>query len=143
MKRNAFTLMELMIGIMILAITATIVIVNVNAVGGHSAKIEAEKLAHWLTSRMSIADSKHKHFYLLIDNGQPVIWWGDAKTTEQDKEYFEMSKGCTFTLNVTELEYYPKTNVFSQGGNITVTGKGTSYKVVIAAIGGRINVEEI
>ena len=137
-----------MMGIMIIAITSMVIIVNVNAVSGQSAKREADKLANWLVSRMTIADSQNKAFKLKINStGNVFLHWGESELNEADKEYFSMSKGCTFQLSAPndKLEYRPETNNFTQGGHITVTGKEgptAPYYVIIAVIGSRVRVSD-
>lgn len=145
MKRNAFTLVELMMGVMILAITSTVIIVNINAVKGQSAKREADRLAQWLITRMSIADSRMEGFTLSIPSDVPAAEWASSTPLSPNKDNFEASKGCTFQIN-RNLTYSVEKNNFTQGGTITVIGKeGSSapYYVVIAAIGGRVRVSDI
>ena len=144
MKRYAFTLMELIVGLMILAVTSAVVIVNVNAVKGQSAKREAEKLAQWLMTRMTIADSRNEDFTLSVIENVPVAEWASSTPLVLNRDKFEASKGCTFELTEAK-KYHTATNNFAKGGTIKVFGKEgltAPYYVIIATIGGRVRVDD-
>lgn len=145
MKRKAFTMMELMMAIVIIALTSLVVIVSVNKVSGQSAKREADKLAHWLVTRMSIADSTKRPFLLKIQQQKPVIFWDNNEADPQNKKTFDENTKCTFSMNIEKLEYAPIRNDFSPGGTITVTGKEgptAPYYVILNAIGARVRVSD-
>ncbi|MBQ7154032.1 MAG: type II secretion system protein [Synergistaceae bacterium] len=142
-RRHALTLMELIIGMMILAITATVAIVNINAIKSQTAKREAEKLAQWLTTRMTIADSRNEAFTLSTSASTAVIEWASSKSTSVKQDKLEASTGCTFTL-ASPLKYSVENNNFTQGGHIKVKAHNNAtdtdeyYFVIIATIGGRV-----
>ena len=118
MRKSAFTLMELMVGMVIIAVTTTVIIANVDALGGQTAKREAEKLAHWLTTLMTIADSRNDGFTLTINANVPTIEWASSHPLSPNtKKFEEASEGCSFRLTAPngKLEYRVQTFVESVG----------------------------
>lgn len=143
MKRAGFTLIELVIAIAILAITAATLSLNPDSFK-HTAKQEAERLAAKLSSLMLKADSTHKHFEIKINKNKMLITWKEKKSSYKDKD-FEPEPGCSISWNAPgdNLTYSYLTNRYAQGATITVNGKGGPYYVIIATIGSRVRISNV
>lgn len=147
MKRKALLLIELLIGMVIIAILAGVTALNTD-LWSITAKREAEKIAAKLNSLMLQSDNMKKFFRFTIDKDgkRLIIQWDNEpeflKPRYTDEEYLYADKGCSFSWRYAHdpTTYSYVKNKFNGGATITVTGKGPTYYVVIAAIGSRVRV---
>ena len=148
MRRQALLMIELLIALLILAITAGAFTLNANF-WTVTPKREAERIFAKLSSLMLQADRIQTSFQLVVWPGKIVVQWNsdyiDVKTQkERFIEEITASKGCTYSWNVqADVLYYSHiNNRYSQGATITVHGQDTNYYVVIATIGSRVRLSD-
>ncbi len=150
MKRPAVSMIELILGMMLLALMASQLSLSTNLYK-HTPQREAERLAKKLSSLMLKADQTQTHFKVEIESDHMFIVWNTNETslvTEEARhkftETFPASSGCTYRWNApNDKVYYSHiTNKFSQGATINVNGEGNTYYVVIATIGSRVRVSD-
>ncbi len=148
MKNNmktyrAFTVAELMIGILVMAISSAAMLLSASS-AKQTAQHEAERLAAYIYRTMNKADRIHQGFDMDMDfeekNGAKeyyvtIKWWGGMNNYDKS---FRASKGCAYTDNFIGIHgiAYNETNKrFNSGGTITVTdSQGEKYYVIIAGI---------
>ena len=118
--RKAFTLTELLIGILIMVITAGVLTLNTGKMGHQTAKREAERVAAYILACMRKADIRQDTFWITITNEGIELKAGEfinynAYTTAKlvDDPPFTMSKGSTFKNNARLV--YPSTKERSIG----------------------------
>ena len=148
MRRKAILMIELMIALMIIAITAGAFTLRADF-WTITAKREAEKVFAKLSGLMLKADRTQTHFQLKINNGKIRVQWNSEYTDLVKSRYLyvediEPSKGCSYSWNAPKdiLYYSYITNRYSQGATITITGKGSPYYVKIAAVGSRVRITD-
>ena len=149
MKRQGMLLVEVMIAMLIIAVTAGAFSLS-SDIWTVTAKREAERLAAKLNSAMNKADREHISFNLKIQNNEMrIIWQNPFKTEKANTEYLLPSAGCKYTWKSDSsntatdkvVTYSYVTNKYIQGDTITINGRGPEYHVVIASIEGRVRIE--
>ena len=119
MKRKAFTLTELLIGMLIMVITAGVFTLNSNMIGRHTAKREAERVAAYIQTHFRKADITQNVLWITITSEEIEIKAGEfydylaytnAKSVD---EPLHASTGCTFPDNLRLV--YPATKDRKQG----------------------------
>ena len=158
--RRAFSLVELLICMLIMAIMASTVMLSMDA-NKQTAKKEAEKLAAYLHDLMRKSDRTHKAFKIENDsNGISWLWDGDSDsimsnynpiycTNKNSSSLYSRSlikdTAFTVTLSKSSIKYTPNDNQFNAGGHFTIKRKDDNddpaYKVFIY-IEGRVRVEK-
>lgn len=150
--RKAFTLTELVVGIMVMAITYAAMSLSSSA-AKQTAQHEAERLAAYIFRTIQKADRIHTGFNMYtgqdINTSEYFIeikWPGGEKNHDRS---FKPSPGCKYVDNFDsttsdgENTYMPEDKRFKWGGHITVTdSEGEVYYVIIAATEGRIHTSE-
>lgn len=149
MKRHAFTLIELLTGMIVLIIIAGVSTLSFN-IGKQTPKKEAEKLMSRLHNMMQQAGRRHQNFTMTVNVDNVAFIWNKAGASKKeltDKSY-EVSKGLTLAPNFgaanNTLSYSYSENDFNhQGGHILIKDeKGNECKIVIAVEGGRITISD-
>ena len=148
MRRKALLMVELLIAIMIITITAGMFTLN-SKVWTITPKREAERLFAKLSSLMLKADKTKTHFQIVVWPEKIVFQWNSEYTDLVKQKYmfveeFTASKGCSYSWNApNDIIYYSYiTNKYSQGTTITITGKDANYYVIIAVIGSRVRLSD-
>ena len=149
MKHRAFTLTELLIGMLILTVTAGVFYLDSDALGRQTAKREAERAAMYIQSHMRRTDVTQDVLWIRITSDDIELKNGmfaakndydNAKVVEGQK--FEAMPGCRFQSDWCLV--YPKnteqnlgTMIFKpipSGASIN-TGTGTAGKYCITVNG--------
>lgn len=167
MKRNAFTLTEVVIAICILGIMAASMTLNPNS-AEHTAKSEAERIVTQLYRLIETANRTHVSFKVLFDGNEqtesvPVEWQTSSTSQTYHIDYdreLKLTKGCSIkninrsvndsksmvsvgddTLN---LVYSIGDNGFLHSGmTLKVTGTDKSeYYIIIYVPGARIRISD-
>ena len=148
MKRKALLMIELLIALLIIAITAGVFTLRADF-WSITPKREAERLFAKLSSLMLKADRTQTHFQLEVNPDKITVNWNSEYTNLVFKnnlftEDIPASKGCSYSWNApADILYYSYiTNRYSQGATITITGKGSPYYVKIAAVGSRVRITD-
>ena len=151
--RPAFTLTEVIVGIMIMAITYMAMSLSPST-ADQSSEHEAEKLAAYIYSIIQRADRLHTNFEMDMcfnSSGKyhyVEIKWDGVEWPNNIDASFRASAGCKYTDNFNgteggELVYNSKKRRFNTGGTITITdSEGKSYYVIIASTEGRIRISK-
>lgn len=156
--RKAFTLTELVVGIMVMAITYAAMSLSSSA-AKQTAQHEAERLAAYIFRTIQKADRMHKRFDMDTDfqtnsagNNEYYVtidWGGGISDTS-----FRASAGCRYTdnfpgeqgkisYNVENKRFQKPNSSAMSGGTITITdSEGEKYYVIIALDEGRIRLSE-
>ena len=107
MRRRAFTLTELLIGTLIMAITAGVLYLNSNTLGRQTAKREAERAAAYLQTHISRTDMMQDVLWITITPDDIELKAGNFTTRADydnagrvDGISFDVSKGCSFQNNL-------------------------------------------
>ena len=118
-------------------------------VAQHSAKREAEKLYSWLSQLALNADRTNVTFKLEVTTEKIKARFfkpdADMFSKIQTEYEFPSGEGCSYSWNAPNngLYYSHYKNAYTQGATITVSGKGSDYYVIIAAIGGRVRISDL
>ena len=152
-KHRAFTVIELFIGIAVMAMISSVALMSVN-VAKQTAKREAERVQAYIYRVIQSADRRGQGFTLdtIFQDSEDgrrqffieIKWQGER---DYDRS-FKASNGCTYSDNfkgneLDELEYSTKKRQFFTGGTITVHGAdGKYYYVIIASTEGRIRISD-
>ena len=137
MKNNmktyrAFTVAELMIGILVMAISSAAMLLSAQS-AKQTAQHEAERLAAYIYRTMNKADRMHNNFNMLTAPGYIHIDWDSGPNDLS----FKASGGCMYENNFWggKITYNSNSKRFISGGTITVTdSQGEKYYVIIAGI---------
>ena len=112
MKRTAFTLTELLIGMLVMAILAGAAILNIDAMGRQSAQREAEKVAAFINTNLRRADITNDNLWITIDSSCVDIKQGSftSKALHDNaasvpNSPVKASNGCTFQSDNKRLIY--------------------------------------
>ena len=139
--RSAFTLIEIVISLMIMAMMSGIFMLNISTVEKQTANKEAERLAHWISGKIVQANNTGNNLYLVVNQNDAKIYWNQFVRIG---DTYTASKGCTFSWNINNrtnsIQYATAEGRFYQGATITVTGEGDPYYVIIATLGSRVRV---
>ena len=153
MRRKGFTLIEIIISLMIMATMSGVFMLSIKDLDKQTAHKEADRLYHWLSSKVVRADTNAADFKLELDSGSAVITWNPSNaqlwTAEGKRTYQETlapSTGCAFNWENAPsgdaMTYNPRTNQFSAGGTIEITGEGEPRFLVIATTGSRMRLSD-
>ena len=153
MKRRGFTLIEIVVSLMITAIMSGVIALSATNINKQTAVKEADKLLHWLSGKIVRADTSGADFKLEFDSGEALITWNPSKPDTASatnkliyQERLTPSTGCAFRWEYAPSGNYTiyesRTNKFTQGGTIEVTGEGPSHFLVIAVIGSRMRLSD-
>lgn len=147
--RKAFTLTELVVGIMVMAITYAAMSLSSSA-AKQTAQHEAERLAAYIFRTIQKADRIHKGFNMDVATDSTEgyqyikITWNEvgALDNKNVEDSFKASAGCRYE-DVTGLKYRPENKQFDKGDTIEITdSEGKVYYVIIASTEGRIHTSE-
>ena len=101
--RRAFTMTELLIGMLIVAITAGIFSLDVNSFGKQTAKHEAERVAAYIQTHLRRADITQDILWITITAENIKLKTGEMESRSDydnaklvDDPAFTTSDGCTF-----------------------------------------------
>ena len=112
MKRRAFTLTELLISMLVMAILAGAAILNIDAMGRQSAQREAEKVAAFINTNLRRADMTQDNLWITIASSYIDIKQGfftskalhDSAASVPNSPV-KASNGCTFQSDNKRLLY--------------------------------------
>lgn len=140
-KYRAFTVAEIMIGLLVMAISSAAMLLSASS-AKQTAQHEAERLAAYIYRTMNKADRIHQGFDMMTAPGYIHIDWESGP----EDISFKASKGCRYYSRTSsgELRYSVTDRQFASGGTITVTdSQGGVYYIKIASTEGRIRLSEI
>ena len=147
--RKAFTLTELVVGIMVMAITYAAMSLSSSA-AKQTAQHEAERLAAYIFRTIQKADRIHKGFNMEVATDSTEgyqyikITWNEvgAENSKNVEDSFKVSAGCRYE-NFPSLTYNEKNKQFNSGYTIVIIdSEGKEYYVIIASTEGRIYTSE-
>ncbi len=140
MRRRAFTLAELTVGVVVMMVTLGVATMSLRSTD-QTAKREAERLAAYLYRQIDKAERIHKGFTMKVGTNSVTINWGDLYSEDTS---FKASDGCSYNLQGSR-NYNVNRHLFTVGATINVyDAKGGQCNVVLAtATEGRIRIAVI
>ena len=135
-SKNAFTLVELLIAIVIIA--ASFTLVSTIKPQGQTAKREAERLVMLLEKTMAQAERTHADFDLIFDSSGTMDTIYIERGKENSKDVFiKASEGCSFKVDSSTQNrvYSAEHGTLSPGLTITVNGSDGSVNISIPGQG--------
>ena len=151
MKHKALSIIELLIAITIMGISAGAVALSLNAVGKQGAKNEAEKVARYIQSHLRMADVTKDVLWLDIASDKIEVRTGKTydSSAEPKEPVCNASKKCSYSSTTTPLLYNlidAEHKVISKdaavktsediGGQYHITVNGADGKAYYVLIGG-------
>ena len=104
MRHRAFSLTELFIGMLILAITAGVFMLNMDTLGRQTAKREAERVAAYIQTCMKRADETQCGLWLNIQENYINMCTGIKYDASRIKT-MQAAKNCSYTTSTKQLIY--------------------------------------
>ena len=101
-RHRAFTLTELLVGTLVIAITAGVFVLNTDTFGKQTAQREAERAAAYLQTYIRRADMTQDTLWIAVTPAKIELKTGNftEKSAYENAGYaaypFEVSAGCTF-----------------------------------------------
>ena len=140
-KRRAFTLTELIVGVVVMIVTLGVATMSLRSTD-QTAKREAERLEAYIYRQMDKSERIHTNFTLLMDKTVVYIKW-DGYTSWKIEH--KASDGCTYNHNYgTKNITYKATAKMFIPGHIIVNGpKDDTHYVILAGINeGRVRLSD-
>ena len=98
MKHRAFSLIELLIVLLILSITAMVTSLNMNKFTEQTARNDAEKAAAFINNKIHRAAMKGVGFRLTVNDDSLASEYGLDDDNMTSEEALNAGKGCSFAL---------------------------------------------
>ena len=98
MKYRAFTMTELLVGMVIVAISAAVFSLNMDAFNRHTAEHQAEKVAAFLNGKLRRSAINGVGFYLTVNEDNLIPRAGIYSANMTTEDALSADKGCSFVL---------------------------------------------
>ena len=132
-KRRAFTLVEVVIALAIMSIMAGVMALNSAAVGQHTAKKEAERVAAFIQGHISRANIAMRGVWFEVKTDSIEVRHGfEYSTSIPQNPPFNANSGCSYTASQAKLCYNIKKSKIQTGWEIisddstVITDSGTN-----------------
>ena len=143
-RRHAFTLIELLTGMIVLIIIAGVSTLSFN-IGRQTPQREAEKIASKIHRLTQQADRTHKDFKIKftdINRDYDVFEIHETDKENHLRETFKASSGIKLQTNVNNVEYHQASNSFNKNFTITVSNEDKSKKHYVIFYEGRVRISD-
>ena len=97
MRRKGLSLIELIVGMTILSITAGIMTLNGSAVGKRSAKREAERVRAYIAGHIHRANVSNRAFWMTVQEDSIDVKTGLDDVNTKQEASLEAGLGCKYT----------------------------------------------
>ncbi len=143
-RRHAFTLIELLTGMIVLIIIAGVSTLSFN-IGRQTPQREAEKIASKIHRLTQQADRIHKDFKIKFTDINRDYDFFEIHETDKDKhlrETFKASSGIKLQTNVNDVTYNHASNSFDHNFKITVSNEDKTKQYYVIFYEGRVRTSD-